>query len=75
MSKGNISLTLLNVREEDAGIYTCLVPKLGSKVKQDTVTLVVGNTLAAGGFSVQQMAAASFWSLRFTAHRCFCLCF
>ncbi|CAG5986464.1 unnamed protein product [Menidia menidia] len=41
MSKGNISLRLLNVREEDAGIYTCLVPKLGSKVKLDTVTLVV----------------------------------
>ncbi|XP_070711227.1 butyrophilin subfamily 1 member A1-like [Pempheris klunzingeri] len=39
MEKGNISLKLTDVTEEDAGKYTCLVPKLQSQVKQDYVTL------------------------------------
>ncbi|XP_070711230.1 butyrophilin subfamily 2 member A2-like [Pempheris klunzingeri] len=41
MEKGNISLKLTNVTEEDAGKYTCFVPKLQSQVKQDYVTLNV----------------------------------
>lgn len=42
MVKGNISLKLTNVTENDAGNYTCNVPKLESQVKRDIVTLTVG---------------------------------
>ncbi|XP_050923631.1 butyrophilin subfamily 3 member A2, partial [Lates calcarifer] len=41
MVKGNISLKLTNVTENDAGNYTCNVPKLESQVKRDIVTLTV----------------------------------
>uniref|UniRef100_A0A4W6FUA0 Ig-like domain-containing protein n=1 Tax=Lates calcarifer TaxID=8187 RepID=A0A4W6FUA0_LATCA len=37
MVKGNISLKLTNVTENDAGNYTCNVPKLESQVKRDIV--------------------------------------
>uniref|UniRef100_A0A671UN37 Ig-like domain-containing protein n=1 Tax=Sparus aurata TaxID=8175 RepID=A0A671UN37_SPAAU len=38
MTRGNISLKLTDVTEQDAGNYTCSVPKL----KRSSVTLVVG---------------------------------
>ncbi|XP_067381354.1 myelin-oligodendrocyte glycoprotein-like isoform X2 [Channa argus] len=41
MTKGNISLKLVQVNETDAGIYTCYVRKLHDKVKSSTVTLIV----------------------------------
>ncbi|XP_045920656.1 CD276 antigen-like [Micropterus dolomieu] len=41
MTKGNISLKLTNVTEQDAGIFTCYVPKLHSQVKKGNITLIV----------------------------------
>ncbi|XP_041841773.1 butyrophilin-like protein 2 isoform X2 [Melanotaenia boesemani] len=41
MIHGNISLKLRNVSEEDAGIYTCFVPKLNSQVKKGNIVLKV----------------------------------
>ncbi|XP_018558741.1 CD276 antigen [Lates calcarifer] len=41
MVKGNISLKLTSVTENDEGNYTCNVPKLESQVKRDIVTLIV----------------------------------
>ena len=40
MTRGNISLKLTDVTEQDAGNYTCSVPKL----QRSSVTLVVGES-------------------------------
>ncbi|XP_041841755.1 butyrophilin-like protein 2 isoform X2 [Melanotaenia boesemani] len=45
MIHGNISLKLSKVTEEDAGIYTCFVPKLNSQVKKGIIVLKVGRRL------------------------------
>ena len=42
MIRGNISLKLTNVTEQDAGEYMCFVPNLRSQVKKGYVTLIVG---------------------------------
>lgn len=42
MSRGNISLRLRAVTEEDAGLYTCYVPRLKGEVRRASVTLSVG---------------------------------
>ncbi|XP_038588280.1 butyrophilin-like protein 2 isoform X2 [Micropterus salmoides] len=41
MSRGNISLKLTNVTEQDEGNYTCFVPKLGSQLREGYVMLIV----------------------------------
>ncbi|XP_038588143.1 uncharacterized protein LOC119912936 [Micropterus salmoides] len=41
MTRGNISLKLTNVTEQDAGNYSCFVPKLHSQVRKGYVTLIV----------------------------------
>ncbi|KAM3590329.1 uncharacterized protein V6R79_007682 [Siganus canaliculatus] len=41
MSRGNISLKLTNVTEEDSGRYSCYLPKLESTVKRGNVLLRV----------------------------------
>ncbi|KAM3590691.1 uncharacterized protein V6R79_014449 [Siganus canaliculatus] len=41
LSRGNISLKLTNVHEEDAGFYSCSVPRLKSGVKTGNVFLTV----------------------------------
>ncbi|MEQ2268135.1 hypothetical protein XENORESO_015922, partial [Xenotaenia resolanae] len=43
MVHGNISLKLTEITKEDAGNYTCRVPKLVGKVKEGTVVLSVGH--------------------------------
>ncbi|KAM3590353.1 uncharacterized protein V6R79_008070 [Siganus canaliculatus] len=43
MSRGNISLKLTNVTEEDSGLYSCHVPRLESQVKDGNVNLSVGD--------------------------------
>ena len=42
MAHGNISLKLTNVTQNDAGIYTCIVPKLQGQFKKGNVRLIVG---------------------------------
>ncbi|KAM8746637.1 myelin-oligodendrocyte glycoprotein-like [Acanthopagrus schlegelii] len=41
MIRGNISLKLTNVTEQDAGKYMCFVPTLRSQAKKGYVTLIV----------------------------------
>ncbi|MEQ2284950.1 hypothetical protein AMECASPLE_026899 [Ameca splendens] len=43
MVHGNISLKLTEITKEDAGNYTCRVPKLVGQVKEGTVVLSVGH--------------------------------
>ena len=42
MIRGNISLKLTNVTEQDAGEYMCFVPNLRGQAKKGYVTLIVG---------------------------------
>lgn len=42
MTRGNISLKLTNVTEQDAGEYRCFVPNLKGQIKKGYVTLIVG---------------------------------
>ncbi|XP_026018238.1 myelin-oligodendrocyte glycoprotein-like isoform X1 [Astatotilapia calliptera] len=46
MKRGNISLKILNVSEEDNGRYRCFIPKLQSRVKAAVVELVVDSNFA-----------------------------
>ncbi|XP_045919967.1 sodium channel subunit beta-4-like [Micropterus dolomieu] len=41
MTRGNISLKLTNVTEQDSGNYSCFVPKLHSQLRKSNVTLIV----------------------------------
>ncbi|XP_067381356.1 myelin-oligodendrocyte glycoprotein-like isoform X3 [Channa argus] len=59
MTKGNISLKLVQVNETDAGIYTCYVRKLHDKVKSSTVTLIVGYYLL---ILIIPIVVAVFWT-------------
>ncbi|KAM3590226.1 uncharacterized protein V6R79_006102 [Siganus canaliculatus] len=40
--KGDISLKVSSVRKEDAGVYSCSVPRLKSLIKEGSVSLKVG---------------------------------
>ncbi|XP_042260862.1 uncharacterized protein LOC121892105 isoform X2 [Thunnus maccoyii] len=41
MASGNISLKLTNVTQNDAGNYTCIIPKLQGQFKKGNVSLIV----------------------------------
>ncbi|XP_042260789.1 uncharacterized protein LOC121892068 [Thunnus maccoyii] len=41
MAHGNVSLKLTNVTQNDAGNYTCIVPKLQGQFKKGNVSLIV----------------------------------